>query len=109
MAFWAAFSHSKYSFVRWDWFYAGNRLQDTQHNQVLREQPVGAAGRCDCVVDGAGASIVVLIVVVASTHSHVPRGQKTGKTPPQEGRRRKQMLEMLKVKRTEAERSERES
>ena len=27
--FWATFSHSKYFFVGWDWFYIGNRIQET--------------------------------------------------------------------------------
>ena len=26
---WATFSHSEYFFVGWDWFYIGNRLQET--------------------------------------------------------------------------------
>ena len=37
VAFWVTFSHSKYFFVGWDWFYIGNRLQETQPNQILRK------------------------------------------------------------------------
>ena len=37
---WATLSHSKYYFVGWDWFYIGNRLQDTQPNQILRKYPI---------------------------------------------------------------------
>ena len=33
------FSHSKHFFVGWDWCYVGNRLQETQPNQVLRKHP----------------------------------------------------------------------
>ena len=36
---WATFSHSKYFFVGWDWFYMGNILQETQPNQILRKHP----------------------------------------------------------------------
>ena len=39
VAFWAAFSHSKYFFVGWDWFYIGNRLQETQLNQKSPQNP----------------------------------------------------------------------
>ena len=38
---WATFSHSKYFFVGWDWFYIGNRLQETQSNRILRKHPDG--------------------------------------------------------------------
>ena len=37
-------SHSKWLFAGWDWFYIGNRLQETQHDQILRQQPT--AGYC---------------------------------------------------------------
>ena len=31
---WATFSQSKCFFVGWDWFYIGNRLQETYPNQI---------------------------------------------------------------------------
>ena len=37
---WATFSHSKYLFVGRDWLYIGNRLQETQPNQILRKHPI---------------------------------------------------------------------
>ena len=36
---WATFSRSKYFFVGWDWFYIGNRLKETQPNQILSKHP----------------------------------------------------------------------
>ena len=27
-------------FGGWDWFYVGNRIQETQSNQILREHPI---------------------------------------------------------------------
>ena len=32
------FPQQFFFFVGWDWFYIGNRLQETQPNQILREQ-----------------------------------------------------------------------
>ena len=36
---WAAFSHSNFFFVGWDWFYIGSRLQETQLNQIVCKHP----------------------------------------------------------------------
>ena len=36
---WAAFSHSNFFFVGWDWFCIGNRLQKNQPNHILRKHP----------------------------------------------------------------------
>ena len=38
-AFGPLFSHSKQFFVGWDWFYIGNRLQETQPNRNSPEAP----------------------------------------------------------------------
>ena len=37
VAFWPLFPSTANNF--WDWFYIGNRLQETQPNQVLRKHP----------------------------------------------------------------------
>ena len=41
VAIWAIFfPRSKYFSVGWDWFYVGNRLQETQPNQIFRKHPI---------------------------------------------------------------------
>ena len=40
VVFGSLFSDSKEFFVGWDWFFVGNRLQQTQPNQILREHPI---------------------------------------------------------------------
>ena len=39
---WATFSHSKQFVVGWDLFYTGNRLQETQPNQIIHKHPIGS-------------------------------------------------------------------
>ena len=33
------FPTAKYFFVGWDWFYVGNRLEETYTNQIIRKHP----------------------------------------------------------------------
>ena len=53
---WAAFFHSIFFFVDWDWFYIGNRLQETQPNQFFRKKNVF----CDDDIMGICYSVVTL-------------------------------------------------
>ena len=60
MAFGPLFSHRKYFFVGWNWFYIGNRLQETQPNQIVRKHPIGRliVGRC------VGSSVDLIVWLV---------------------------------------------